>query len=106
MNAGQLRNRITLKRIGETQDTFGQQKECLIDVGTVWASIEPLVGKQFFAAETIHNELTHKIKIRYNKNIKSGMRVCFKDRKFEIVGPPINFQERNVELQLMCRELL
>lgn len=106
MNAGQLRNRVKIQKIKEIQDTFGQQKEEWVGVCSAWASIEPLVGKQFFAAETINNELTHKIKIRYNKNVKSGMRVCFKGRVFDVVGPPINYQERNIELQLMCRELL
>jgi hypothetical protein len=32
------------------------------------------------------------------------MRVLFGERVFSIVSPPINFQEKNIELQILCKE--
>jgi SPP1 family predicted phage head-tail adaptor len=105
MNSGELRHRIKIQKLEKNQDTFGQPVESWPDVATVWASVEPLVGRQFFEAETITHELTHKIKLRYRQGVTPSMRVKFGDRYFQIVSI-INYQERNRELQLMCRELI
>jgi SPP1 family predicted phage head-tail adaptor len=106
MNPGELRHRITIQKLVNTQDTFGQPLEQWPNVVTVWASVKPIVGKEFFAAETVNSEVTHKIKIRYRAGITPDMRVKFKNRYFQIIGPPINYKELNTELQLMCRELV
>lgn len=106
MNAGELRHRVTFQKLVKTQDSFGQPIEQWDDVVPVWVSIEPLVGKQYFAAETVNSEVTHKIKMRYRKGITPDMRCVFKTRIFEIISPPINFKERNVELQIMCKEVV
>jgi SPP1 family predicted phage head-tail adaptor len=107
MNPGKLRHKITIQKLINTQDTFGQPVEQWIDVAIgVRASVEPLVGKQYFAAETINSELTHKIGMRYRTGITPNMRIKFKDRYFSIIGPPINYKELNIELQLMCKELV
>lgn len=104
MDIGQLRHRVTFQKLVKIQDSFGQPIEQWDDVVTVWASVEPLVGKQYFDAETINSEISHKIKLRHRTGITPDMRIIFKARIFEIVSPPINYQERNIELQLMCKE--
>jgi SPP1 family predicted phage head-tail adaptor len=105
MNPGELRHRITIQKLVNTQDTFGQPVEQWSDVVTVWASVNPIVGKEFFAAETVNSEVSHKIRIRYKQNITPDMRIKFKDRYFSIQSV-IDYQERNIELQLMCKELV
>jgi SPP1 family predicted phage head-tail adaptor len=110
MNPGELRHRITIQKKAdvnnqENQDSYGQPKEPWDNVATVWCSINPIVGKEFFAAETVNSEITHKIRIRYRLGITPDMRVKFNDRNFSIQSA-INYQERNIELQLMCRELI
>lgn len=107
MNPGSLRHKITFQKLNNVQDTFGQPVEVWNDVFTnVWASVIPISGKELFAAETVNSEITHKIKLRYKSGITPDMRIKFKDRYFSITGPPINFQEKNKELQLMCKELV
>lgn len=105
MNAGELRHKITIQKLENSQDSFGQPVENWPDVVTVWASVNPIVGKEFFAAETVNSEVTHRIRMRYKSGITPSMRVKFKDRFFSIKSV-INYQERNIELQLMCRELI
>lgn len=110
INAGELRHRITIQSPSNIQNEYGEievnSDETWIDFATVRASITPISGKEFFAAETVNSEITHKIKIRYIKGIASNMRVKFGDRYFDITSPPINFQEKNTELQLLCKELV
>lgn len=106
MNPGELRHRITLQKLTNSQDSFGQQiEDNWMDIITVWASIEPLVGKQYFAAEQVQSEISHKIKIRYLPGITPDMRIKYSTRIFQIVSP-LNYKELNIELQLMCKELL
>lgn len=106
MNPGQLNKRITIQQESATQNSFGEPTGTWSDIATVWASINPIVGKEYFAAETVKSEVSHKIKIRYKAGITPDMRVKFGSRYFQIIGPPINFKEQNVELQLMCKELI
>ena len=53
----------------------------------------------------VNSEITHKIKLRYVKGILPSMQVLYKTRKFQIISV-INYQEKNCELQLMCKELI
>lgn len=105
MKIGDLRHRITLQKLEMVQDSYGQPTETWTDVATVWAAVNPISGREFFQAETINSEITHKILIRHRAGIEPSMRVKFKDRIFTILSV-INFQEKNEALQLMCKELI
>lgn len=105
MNPGQLKHRITIQDLTSGVDSYGSATDQWTDVCTVWAGIFPLSGKAFFEAEMMNSEVSHKINIRYRAGIKPDMRVKFGSRYFQIISV-INFQERNAEMQLMCRELV
>ena len=100
MNPGELRHKITF----QIQD-LEQESEIWDEVCTVWANIKPIAGEEYYKAETIDSELTHRIIMRYRKGITPDMRVVYKGRIFYIQSV-INDYERNVSLQLMCRELV
>ena len=100
MNPGNLRHRITF----QLQD-LEQDMEVWNDICTTWANIRPIAGKEYFQAETINSELTHKIISRYKKEITPDMRVVYQNRIFYIQSI-INDYEKNITLQLMCRELI
>lgn len=105
MKIGKLRHRITLQEYIATRDSFGAEVEAWVDIGTVWASIEPLSGREFFAAQQVNAEVSTKITLRYRTGIKPEMRVLFAGRVFEIVSV-INLEEKNIQLVLMCEEVL
>lgn len=105
MNPGELRHKITIQQLLASQYTLGQPSGEWADVVNAWVSIDSS-SKQYYTAKTIQIEMTHLIKMRYNSRIKSGMRIKFNNRIFEILGSPVNYQERNVELRLMCKELV
>jgi SPP1 family predicted phage head-tail adaptor len=104
INSGEFRHHITIQKIDKIRNKYGELIESWIDFLEIRAAIYPLSGKDFFAAETTNSEVTHKINIRYIEGITSAMRVKFGNRYFEITAPPINFQERNILLQIMCKE--
>ena len=108
MNPGDLRHRITFLQKATQQNEYGEEIDNWVNVKTVWASVNPMSAKEFFAAEKTNSEVTHKIYMRYIPDLKitPDMRIKFKDRTFELVGPPINFKEKNMELQLLCKELV
>ena len=103
MRIGKLRRRITIERVTETQDTDGAVLETWSTYATVQASIEPISGREYFAAQSTQADVTHRIRIRYLSGIVPKMRVSYNSRIFDILSV-INVGERNRELQLMCRE--
>lgn len=104
INAGDFRHLITIQKLDKKRNEYGELIEDWVYFLEVRAAIYPLSGKDFFAAETLNSEATHKINIRYVEGITSAMRIKFSNRYFEIISPPINFQEKNILLQIMCKE--
>lgn len=103
MRIGKLRHRITIEQADETQNLDGSVVESWSCYATVQASIEPISGREYIAAQSTQADVTHRISLRCLGGIIPKMRVNFGGRIFEILSV-INVGERNVELQLMCRE--
>lgn len=75
MQAGRLRHRVTLQRRADTQSTSGEVVPGYEDILTVWASIEPLSGREMFAAQQVQSEVNTRIRIRWRPEIDSTVRV-------------------------------
>ena len=105
INPGELRHRITFQKLNNSQNEYGEISEFWEDILNIRAGIYPISGKEFFAAETVNSEITHKVKIRYVEGLTPNMRINFNNRIFSIESI-INFQEKNIELQLLCKELI
>lgn len=90
MRSGKLRHRVTLQRFVKTQDpTTGLIRTEWADVATVWASVEPLSGRDFIAARAQQSEISARVVIRYREGIDSTMRVLHRGRIYSIEGPPL-----------------
>lgn len=107
INPGEYRHIITIQKKTGAQNEYGEETEDWVDYITTRAGIYPVSGKEFFSADATRAEITHKVNMRYipGKEITPDMRVKFQDRYFQILSV-INFQEKNVEYQLMCKELI
>ncbi len=104
MQAGRLRHRITIQEPVTARNGFNEAITTWVTVATVWASVEPISGREFFAAEHVQSEITHRIRVRYRAGIAPTMRVVFNGR-YLMIESVINYGERNTDLQLMCREM-
>lgn len=102
MRAGPLRHRVTIQELAEVQNTFGEVPQVWQDAEVSWASVEPLAGRELFAAQQVRPELTHKIVMRY-RQISTKNRILFGNRIFNI-DSVVNKDERNVMLTIMAIE--
>lgn len=105
MNPGALRHRVTIQKPREGQSRAGQPVQEWDEVATVWAAVEPLRGREYWAAAQVQAEATTRVRIRYRKGIRPDMRVVYGGRIFQIVAPPIDPEERHREIHLMCKEV-
>lgn len=110
MQPAKLRNRVTLQRRVETQNTFGEVTWSWSDVAELWADVETIAGKEYFAAQQVQGGADTKIRIRFRKGVNEKMRIIriseqgspLRYEKFDILTV-INWGERNRDLMLMCK---
>lgn len=103
MFAGWLRHRIVIQELVGAKNSYGEVVQSWQDVATVWASVEPLRGREYVEAAAAQANVDHRIRMRYRAGIGPAMRVKFGERVFAIVSV-IDARERHKELELMCKE--
>lgn len=104
MQAGRLRHRVVIQHLvtGSPQYTpSGELDQDWEDFITTWASVEPLRGRELFAAQEHHAETEVRIRIRYRESIVPQMRVSF-DGKIYAILSVIDQDHKHRELELMC----
>ncbi len=106
MQAGQLRQRVTIQKDTPVQDGYGQPVPVWSTHLTRWAAVEPLTGREYFTAQQTQAEVTTRIRVRWSSGhgITPKMRVSWSGRLFEIdsVLEPVSARR---ELHLMCTEV-
>ena len=103
MQAGQLRNLITIQTPVEAQTSTGEPTITWVTYYTVNGSIEPLIGREYWQSKQISSEISGKINIRYIKGITAKMRIKFGNRYYNIESI-IDPEERHRELILFVSE--
>ena len=103
MQAGKLRHRITIENPQDVRGPTGEELEAWVTLATVSASVEPLSGRELLQAEQLQAEATLMVRIRYLDGLTNESRILHDGRTLEIAAI-INPEDRNVELELMCRE--
>ncbi len=97
MRAGTLRHSMTLKKPVEgTPSDTGEVPITWEKVATMWCSLEPLQGRELWAAQQVQAETTHIIRTRYRTDISitSAMRLIYGNRTFHIESA-VNVDELN-----------
>ena len=100
-----FRDRIAVQANHPTRDTDGAEIDNWTTQVEAWASIEPLIGREYWGALSTQAELSHKIRMRYRAGIAPAMRILFGARVFDILSVK-DVGERRRELVLMCSESL
>ncbi len=106
MRAGKLRRRASLQRKEVVQDAFGAEIASWAEFAAVWASVEPLTGREFLAAlgQGNQGEITTRIKMRYRDDVRTADRVVVGRRVFDVRS--VLPDERERELVVMGLELV
>ncbi len=105
MRAGKLNKRVTIQDKSASQNSYGEEVITWTDFAKVWAAVEPLRGREFLEGKQITAEVSTRIRIRYRSGILPEMRVVYGSIIYDI-HPPINLDECNREIHLMCQEIL
>lgn len=85
-------------------DLFGDDTEP-VTVCSTWAAIWPVSAKETRENMRVEANITHNIRIRYREGIAHNMAVVFGSRELEIKGI-VNWEERNIYLDMVCSEKL
>lgn len=105
MNPGNYRHKITIQERLTGQDSYGAPMESWTDLATAWASIEPLSGRELYAAQELNSEINVRIKMRYRPGVLSSMRILYGTRIFDILAV-VDIEERHRVLELLCKEMM
>ncbi|WP_038207890.1 phage head closure protein [Xenophilus azovorans] len=102
MQAGKLGQRVVIERLVQGQGPIGQPINEWVTLATVWAAVEPLNGREFFAADAAQSEVTTRIRMRYRDDITSADRIDHEGTLYDIQSI-INPRSGDAELVLMCK---
>ena len=102
MKAGDLDQRVTVERYTSTEDELGQPIQSWAPLFTCWAAVEPLVGREYLAAQAAVSEVTARVTMRYRTGITAQDRVIHDGKTYGIVSV-IDVRSQGRELVLMCR---
>lgn len=104
MLAGILRHRVAIQSKTVVQNDYGEETVVWTDERSVWASIEPLRGREYIEAKTLQATVDHRIRMRYLADLTPVKRIRYGERVFEIESV-IHVREARIETQAMCREV-
>lgn len=106
MGAGRYRHPVEIQHKSWVQDPLtGEMREDWTTYARVWAAVEDLSGREFWAAQQVQSEVTTRVRFRYLPGVEPSMRVLHAGRQLEIVAV-LEPDGTRRELQLLCKELV
>ena len=87
MRSGPLRHRVTIQYRVESQNPDGGIVWSWLNHATVWAAIEPLMRREYFAAAQVQSDVSVRIRMRHRTDIHTTMRI----RHGDDTGSPTQF---------------
>jgi SPP1 family predicted phage head-tail adaptor len=101
---GKLRHRIQLQAPAQTVDGLGQAVETWTTQATVWASAEPLRGREFFAAGQGQAQVDVRFVLNWRADVLPSWRVLWRGQVYAI-GAVIDTGGERVQLELMAASI-
>lgn len=104
MQAGKLRNYITIQQPAESQDSNLELITTWTTFATVWAEILPLIGREYWSSRQTVSEVTGKIRMRYISGLTTKMRITDGSKTYDTEAV-IDIENRHAEIVLLVKEL-
>ena len=102
MQAGQLRDRITIQVRSSADNAAGEPVLGWIDFATaIYANVTDMSGKEYVSGQTILNAVTTTIVIRYRAGVTAAMRVISRGVTYNIQAV-LEPENKRREMHLMC----
>lgn len=104
MRAGKLRHVVRVERPAVTRNALGEEVRTWQLVAEVWASIEPIGGREYFARDVLHDDIDVRVRMRaiHGQQIIPEWRVVHGATLYD-VKTVIDRDMRGIDLELMCR---
>ena len=103
IHAGELRERITVQVPSTTKSASGAPRLGWKNVGTVWAKVNSLSGREVLQAMQSNVIVTHRIYMRFMFDINTESRIIWRGQTLEVVvALPKN---KRSELEVLCKEV-
>ena len=99
LNAGALREPITIQRKISVSDGMGGQAIQWIDLATVRAHVKPLSGREALQAMQLQASITHRIYMRYRADLQPSDRLVMRGQPLQIKAI-LNMEMRNQWLEV------
>lgn len=103
MNPGKYRHKIKFLKRNSGKDDYGEPVDTWEVFKESWASKNPILGKEFFAAFSTDSHVDVKFNARYYPGITEDMRIQHGTEVYEIIGTPIDVNSMHKELLCYCR---
>ncbi len=105
IKTGKLIHSVVIQKKITSRDSMGAEIITWEEFARTWASVEPLMGREYFLANQLQAAVDFKITMRYQSGLQPEMRAYWNSRIFDIKNV-INTEERNIELILYCKEFV
>lgn len=105
VDVGKLNRRITFLRMETEEDEMEQSKSEWKEYCTVWATVKPYKSSEYNFMEKLKPEVTHRMYIRFRKDISADMRILFRGHTYAISGPPLDMDDQHRMLEIQCEEV-
>lgn len=102
-----MRTKITILQLQSGYDPEGEPTndwQPVAGLTDLWAAKEPLLGREFFAAEQAQSRVEVKFRTYWVPGVENEMRVQDDEGIYEIVSA-INVKSLNRELLMYCRKV-
>lgn len=98
-----MRYLVTFKSRGDAQNGYGEEL-VWTDVTTCFASFEPNLGSEYYAAERADSKVEAKIRCWYFEGVTNEMRVLHEGQDYEVLSA-INYKNLNREWLIYVRKV-
>ena len=99
-----MRDKVTFKSRTSTQNAYGEEVTWTT-FKTVWAAVEPLLGKEYFAAEMVNSQVELKFRCWYFNGLTNQMRVTYGGIDYDILSA-INVSSLNREWLIYAKKVI
>lgn len=102
--AQELNTRVQIQKVTRIRDPLGGDREVWSTFAETFAKVEPLVGREFIAAQAEHSELTAKVTMRWRADVSQLHRLMIRGDSYGIISAQ-NIRYKNRELLLYVKRI-
>jgi len=103
IDTGKLQHHITLQRKHTTRDPVtGETIPLWVDLTSVWASLEPLSGRDFIAAAAVQSKVDVRVEIYYRDDVTNALRIKYRGKVYTIHAVLPDKESGLEYMTLMC----